>query len=121
MLENDRGTEETKILVNDTIDPESYLVRIDADETLYLKASNDRKATLTILNAQQIKVKVNGVDKEYTADENGKIGILLETIPYVYEDEETGEMTDSVYPIEFSILNEGEETLDLEFTYVTKL
>ena len=121
MLENDKGTEETKILVNDTIDPESYLVRIDADETLYLKASNDRKATLTILNAQQIKVKVNGVDKEYTADENGKIEILLETIPYVYEDEETGEMTDGVYPIEFSILNEGEETLDLEFTYVTKL
>ncbi len=121
MVENNKGTEETKISVNDTIDPESYLVKIDAGETLYFKASKDRKATLTIINAQQIKVKVNGVDTEYTADENGKIEILLESIPYVYEDEETGEMTEGVYPIEFSITNEGEEMVDLEFTYVTKL
>ena len=123
LVENEKGTEENKIIVGDTIDPTPYHVNIDAGETLYFVSSKQRPATLTIKNAQGIKVKVNGVETEYTADENGKIEILLEQIEYEIE-EELDELTWTIsgyYSIEFYITNTSEEKLDVAFTVVTKI
>ena len=121
LVENEKGAEDSKIVIDDTIDPTAYHVNIDAGQTLYFVASKQRAATLTIKNAQGIKIKVNGVDTEYIADENGKIEIVLDLIPYVYEDEETKEIIEGTYPIEFSITNTNEQKLDISFTYVTKI
>ena len=94
------GTEEQKIAVTDTVEEKKYSVIVEKDTTLYLKASNKTSATLTIENAKDLTV-IYGI-YELTADENGVIEVLL----------------DSLNGFEFAIKNNGTNS-QVSFTLIT--
>ena len=94
------GTEEQKIAVADTVEEKIYNVIVEKNTTLYLKASNKTAATLTIENAKDLTV-IYGI-YELTADENGVIEVLL----------------DSLNGFDFAIQNSGNNSR-ISFTLIT--
>lgn len=98
--ENAKGTENSKIVVTDSLEKKDLYVKIDTGCELFFKSSQQIKATLTIENADGLVVKYNS--QEYTA-EDGKITIVVTTST----------------PIEFSIVNNNDQPSDVTFTYMT--
>ncbi len=104
LIPNDLGTSEDKrITITDTTEPKQMLAATVAGKALYFKGARLTKTTLTISDAEGIKVVVG--DTEYTPNDSGIIEISF----------------DGTAPIEFSLINEGELNKDVKITYTTFL
>lgn len=101
--ENAKGSQENKIVITDTAEKKELYAKVDKGCEIFIKSSQQIKATLTVENANGLVVTYNS--QEYTADENGQIVIVMS----------------SATPIEFSIENTSEEDKDITFTYMTYL
>ena len=98
----DTGTGESVITITDTAEAKELLVMLSSQGSLNFKSSRTVASTLTIENAQGIKIVVG--ETEYTADENGKIEIAFD-----------GGL------IEFSMVSLGDSDINASFTFVTKI
>jgi hypothetical protein len=75
---------------------------LSSKDSLSFKSSRQAASVLTIENAQSIKIVVG--ETEYTADENGKIEVSFDG-----------------GAIEFSMVNTSNSSLNVSFTFVTKI
>ena len=98
----DTGTGESVITITDTAEAKELLVMLSSGSSLNFRSSREVASTLTIENAQFIKIVVG--ETEYTADENGKIEIAFD-----------GGL------IEFSMVSLGDSDINASFTFVTKI
>lgn len=98
----DTGMGESVITITDTVEAKDLLVMLSSKDSLSFKSSRQVASVLTIENAQSIKIVVG--ETEYTADENGKIEVSFDG-----------------GAIEFSMVNTSNSSLNVSFTFVTKI
>ena len=99
---NNSGTSSDKrITLTDTTEPKEMLAALDGGATLYFKGARLTKTTLTISEADGLKVIFSG--EEYAPNEKGIIEISF----------------DGISLIEFELVNTGKTRVDAKITYTT--